>query len=493
MTVEQILAALAERKGSGRWGIGNAAVYLKRLPVETLGVDPEQWAKAVRKAENQLTFCAPDMLPVKARRKTTEGSVMEFDAVVTSNRIDRDGDILEAKGARVDERSPLLWQHSHMHLIGKLIKVTGQNTKRVTARFAIANTPLGQEVAELVKFGALRISHGFNPEEYEERKAKKNDDDEDGEFLGWHITKYEIMEVSLVSVPSNTDAIITAIEDAKLHDPAVKAMIEQWRKDQARTTMLIDVGSGKKVEVDALIRDVKPAGVDSAGSGEQRPLLTEAQKELLQAGIQDFYKKPVPAKSYYGPLDGSWEWVTATLRDSALDYLRSQSVPIPRDDPWVNVVATYADYAVTLLCSRNSEERAYRLQWKLADKKPAWTGKPEEVEVTIEIRGKAAGYSRLKSGRVLSKANESKIVDARDNCEAIVGIDDVPRAATSLARESVAKLDSVLETVADEEEDKRPMGLTLPKALATATREQLEAEVDLRDAEEFTAVLDQLE
>jgi len=228
MVLEELLTELAARKNKKRWGIGTAAQYLKGLSPETLDVDPAEWSAVLKAAERVMTYCAPDMFPVKRASKVkTEGAIMEFDAIVTSNRIDRDGDILEPKGARVDERSPLLWQHSPMHPIGKLVGVLGQNTKRVSARFAIADTPLGREAAEMVKFGALRISHGFNPEEYEERtKGGKGDDAED--FLGWHITKYEIMEVSLVSVPSNADAVITAIEDAKLHDPAVKALAELW-------------------------------------------------------------------------------------------------------------------------------------------------------------------------------------------------------------------------------------------------------------------------
>jgi HK97 family phage major capsid protein len=72
----------------------------------------------------------------------------------------------------------------------------------------------------LIEFGALRISHGFAPLQYEEMV------DDDDKFVGWHIKEYEIMEVSLVSVPSNVDAVITAYGEEKLSHPVVK----EWAK-----------------------------------------------------------------------------------------------------------------------------------------------------------------------------------------------------------------------------------------------------------------------
>ena len=251
-----IFDQIAHRKAGTRWGIGTAAAYLRQLePVWWAGqVGGEEWAKAIKAAESRLVYCDPDMeiqvaqcepgsrqlqlTPFRspdgdtlhiatvagqkrAKREETEGAVMEFDATITSARMDRDGDILEPKGAEVDPRLALLWQHNHWDPIGKLIEVTRQNSRRVDGRFAIADTALGSDAAQLVEFGALRLSHGFLPKEWTELRDKKTD-----HFLGWHITKYEILEVSLVSVPSNVDTIITAYSSEKLHHPAVKA----WAK-----------------------------------------------------------------------------------------------------------------------------------------------------------------------------------------------------------------------------------------------------------------------
>ncbi len=153
-----------------------------------------------------LTYNGPH-LRIKGHRKSNEeGIVLTFDAVVTSKRRDRDGDVLEPAGARIDPCCPLLWQHDPTRPIGRLLDVTRQDEQAVEARFAIADTPLGREAAKLVRFGSLRISHGFQPTKFEPL-------DEGGEAdpfdQGWHVLEYDVLEVSLVSIPSNVDAVIS--------------------------------------------------------------------------------------------------------------------------------------------------------------------------------------------------------------------------------------------------------------------------------------------
>ncbi len=138
---------------------------------------------------------------------------MDFDAVITSTRRDRDSDILESSGATVDPNAVLLWQHIPMLPIGRLLAVTEQSDSRIKARLSIADTELGRDAATLAEFGALKISHGFEPVEFEPLPDR-----------GWHIKRFEIYEISLVSVPSNRDAVITAFSRDKLRSPLLK----QW-------------------------------------------------------------------------------------------------------------------------------------------------------------------------------------------------------------------------------------------------------------------------
>ena len=167
------------------------------------------------------------------------GSIFTFDAIVTTNRADRDGDVLLPDGAIVDPAMPLLWQHNPSLPIGKLVGILEQSKRRLSARFALADLDLARDAATLIEFGALRISHGFAPIEYAPLDIT-DDDDEDKEAMlleggegkrsGWRITKYEIMETSLVSIPSNVDAIITAYSRGKLHSP----MARKWARSLMR-------------------------------------------------------------------------------------------------------------------------------------------------------------------------------------------------------------------------------------------------------------------
>ena len=230
----KLAAEVIDRAKSGhapRWGVGNATAYLNDIsgclaggvcPTKLLGNStPAQWTQAIKDAESRLTYCDPEMDVFefehdlkRTGKKLTEGSVMDFSAIISTVKQDRDGDILVSKGASVDNKAPLLWQHMAFEPIG-IVRESRVQAKKITGKMSIIDSPLGRDAAQLVEFGALRISHGFRVFEFEPM---------DNEERGFKITKFEIMEVSLVSVPSNTDAVITAFSAEKLHHP----MVKQW-------------------------------------------------------------------------------------------------------------------------------------------------------------------------------------------------------------------------------------------------------------------------
>ena len=114
--------------------------------------------------------------------------------------------------------APLLWQHMAEFPIGKLVQVMQQTKKFIQGKLSIANTKQGNDAAFLVEFGTLRISHGFKPSKIEQLPVQKGD-----LWAGFHILEWKMFEVSLVSVPSNDEAIITAFSRQELADPFMKA------------------------------------------------------------------------------------------------------------------------------------------------------------------------------------------------------------------------------------------------------------------------------
>lgn len=139
---------------------------------------------------------------------------------LTTDREDRDGDILRTEGAELDPKAPLLWQHMHnMPMGGVLAKVEHTDRKLTIVTAMLDLGPLTADAAKLVEANMLRFSHGFRIFEYEERKEPSKMG-----FPGFDIKRFEIMEASLVSVPSNVDAEIEMIASAKFASDEFKAM-----------------------------------------------------------------------------------------------------------------------------------------------------------------------------------------------------------------------------------------------------------------------------
>ncbi len=227
INIEAFLDGIRARTTDSRWGIGVAASYLKAFapclegtdacPLTAIGFnEPGDWQKALKSAESQMTYCAPD-LTIKSVRKeaAVPGAIASFDHIVTSTRGDRDGDLMESKGAEIDEKMPLLWHHNIALPLGPYLGTKSQNDKYISGASAILDTTLGRDAAVLAEGGALRISHGFKPIEAEPIMGKGHI------VVGFHVKRFRVMEVSLVSVPSNVDAVITSFSRKQLHDPLV--------------------------------------------------------------------------------------------------------------------------------------------------------------------------------------------------------------------------------------------------------------------------------
>lgn len=182
------------------------------------------WDPYVKSRENSLVFRSEDMAAIGGKSATgsfgeiktsalPEKTAMVIDFVLTSSRQDRDLDIILPKGVDVDLKMPLLWQHIAISPIGKYMETLSVTDDKIISRGAIADTILGQDVAFLIEFGALRISHAFIPSELEPISKESS---------GWKINKCSVVEASAVSIPSNVDAVILASSRQKLFHPAVK-------------------------------------------------------------------------------------------------------------------------------------------------------------------------------------------------------------------------------------------------------------------------------
>jgi HK97 family phage prohead protease len=147
------------------------------------------------------------------------GKPSTFVATITTDSIDRDGEVVIPAGmnSKEYEANPvLLYEHNAKQPIGKMVRMK-RGDRSIEAEFALAPRPDNHEgewfpdtVASLMEFGALNtMSIGFLGTEM--RPASKADIERFGTGVKRVFGKWKLLEVSVVSIPANQDAIITAV------------------------------------------------------------------------------------------------------------------------------------------------------------------------------------------------------------------------------------------------------------------------------------------
>lgn len=255
------IRARQQKQTSFNYGISTADAYVRTI-YECVGSDlcyryaakgNTSFEDVMRKAAKTLTYSNPDMLvEEKATDIYAEGglpdgielpknTLMVFRHVLTTPRKDRDGDILRTQGAEVDPKMLLLWQHVHTLPIGKYLGTHSQNSKKLVVYSAIVDmNDLAHDSAVMIENDMGRFSHGFRAIAFD--NLKEEGSGRTSGKGGFDVKQFEVMEESLVSVPSNADAevedvIMSLVESKKLTSPLMKGVGRQIReKSMAKST-----------------------------------------------------------------------------------------------------------------------------------------------------------------------------------------------------------------------------------------------------------------
>jgi len=136
---------------------------------------------------------------------------------MSTGRRDRQGDILEPAGADLSafRKNPVvLWAHRYDELpIGRADEVQVQGNG-IRAKIIFDSRGFAREVFRLYAEGFLAgWSVGCLPRKW------KVINDEDGRFAGYHVTEWELLELSAVPVPANPEAITHELRDGRIADP----------------------------------------------------------------------------------------------------------------------------------------------------------------------------------------------------------------------------------------------------------------------------------
>ncbi len=144
---------------------------------------------------------------------TKSYSTLQIKSIDTEQRIikgiastpstDRDGDIVESRGAKFSLPYPLLAQHDHNQPIGEVVesRVTSKGIE-ITAKI-VKGSGLGyvEDTYKKIKAGLIKgLSIGFRGIDVKHLEK------------GMHFKTYEILELSAVTVPANQDASIQSIK-----------------------------------------------------------------------------------------------------------------------------------------------------------------------------------------------------------------------------------------------------------------------------------------
>lgn len=184
-------------------------------------------------ADRQVAYSVLDVRAVGDDGRRIEG-------IASTPKADRMGDIVEPLGARFALPMPLLWQHDSHQPVGQVefakpTKAGIPFKATLVSPADVESETLKQrllEAADSIRTGLVKaVSIGFRPIEWSIM--------EDG---GWRFLEWEWMELSLVTIPANAEAVITTLKQFDVGRPAD-------REDPAQIADLDQALQGKTVHV----------------------------------------------------------------------------------------------------------------------------------------------------------------------------------------------------------------------------------------------------
>ena len=208
-------------------------------------------------------------MQTKALSAQIAPSASGFTAVITSETIDRDGEVLIPSGMNSKEfdRNPtLFWNHDYAEPVGKAVGPLKRKEREIVADFVFAKRPDGyageffpEVAAALVGQGIVSgVSVGYVPEEGGVRMATDIDRKKYGGSVSRIFSRWKLLEVSLAPLQANPEALITAVKKGLCSPVGAK----RWFGIEVpkRIVVTVDVPARstaqkrKPIDVDAVVR-----------------------------------------------------------------------------------------------------------------------------------------------------------------------------------------------------------------------------------------------
>ena len=151
----------------------------------------------------------------------SKGDGIKVDATITTETIDRDGEVLISQGmdaTEYDKNPVVFYNHDYAQPIGNITEMRrGEGKIDATIEFAkrpedFKGSYFPEFVESLIDQGVVKgISVGFVPLPGGVRKASAKDKEDYGDEVRQVYSKWKLLEVSVAPLPANATALVSAV------------------------------------------------------------------------------------------------------------------------------------------------------------------------------------------------------------------------------------------------------------------------------------------
>ena len=407
-----------------------------------------------KEAATKLVYSNPDLITLKQssavdsmKKLLPEGVDLPKHAALvnvhtlTTPRIDRDKDVLHTSGAVVDPKMPSLWQHIHTLPVGKMLAFTKEDDRLRVVSVLLDLNELTSDMVKLIEADVLRFSHGFRALEFNERKA------EEGEFgqPGFDVTKFEIMEESYVSVPSNVDGEMELFSSNKLSSDFFKAHAKHYMDQRP----LVVAGME--------LKDTPPEKPSEELI--EKPMKTE-EETPEEEPTEEIAKCPkcedVELKDGICPECGFGE-EKEKEEDKEEEGGKSttsetKEAEMSTDDTKHVLAVSEDEEGVTIRFDKAEEEPEGETS-ETTEEGKSIHDQTDYESLSLEL---SEELHQIKAGRTLSKANLQKLVDVRDHVTDLKDMEGMDRPKKAVCTICIKNLGDVISSADKPEEDEKP-------------------------------------
>ena len=196
-------------------------------------MEVEEWKKRIAEGKAPAEETCLQKVQLDSEPKALEGDAAPARAirfVVSRNTVDRDNDTIDQKGWNLDSfrKNPVVpFAHDYRSLpVAKAVDTSIEDGALIsTAVFPTRDIyPFGDTVYQMIREGFLNaVSVGFRPKKHEVNKDRG----------GFDFLEQELLEYSIVPVPSNPEALVQArskgIDITPIKSWAIKAL-DEWHQ-----------------------------------------------------------------------------------------------------------------------------------------------------------------------------------------------------------------------------------------------------------------------